>query len=163
MPSPPWVYLAVIVAALFCLHAMRRIFWLFSLLALPGTIAHEACHYLSGLLLNGGPVSFNLMPRRDGHGWAMGSVTFNHIRWYNAPFIGLAPLLLLPAAYGLALWRLKGQLVPGWREGLAVFVIANLVYASVPSWQDVKVAARSPLGWILLAAGLAWLLLLRHP
>ena len=158
MPSPPreWLYLGALVGALVIIHGLRRLFWLFSVLVLPGTFAHEALHYLSGLLLNGGPVSFNLLPRREGKGWAMGSVTFNHLRWYNAFFIGMAPLLLLPLAYALVLWRLKGAPVFGWREAVAVYLIANLIYASLPSGQDLKLAARSPIGWLLLAAGLAW-------
>jgi hypothetical protein len=152
-----WFYLASVVAVLLGLHALRRVFWVFSLVVLPGTFAHETCHFLLGVLLRGGPVSFNLLPRREGTGWVMGSVSFNRLRWYNAFFIGLAPLLLLPAAYALALWRLGGQ--PGfrWQEALAVYLIANLAYASLPSWQDVRIAARSPIGWLLLAAGLGWL------
>jgi len=158
MPDHPreWIYIGTLVAALYGLHALRRVFWVFSLLVLPGTFAHEACHLLMGFLLNGGPVGFNLMPRREGEGWAMGSATFNHLRWYNAFFVGMAPLLLLPAAYALVLWRLRGGPVFGWREALAVYLIANLVYASLPSWRDVRIAARSPIGWILLAGGLAW-------
>ena len=151
-----WVFIGAVAGALVLLHGLRRVFWVFSLVVLPGTFAHESCHYLSGILLRGGPVSFNLMPRREGHGWVMGSVAFNHLRWYNAFFIGLAPLLLLPAAYGLALWRLRGVLAFGWPEGLAVYLIANLIYAAVPSWQDVRIAARSPIGWLLLAGGSWW-------
>jgi hypothetical protein len=37
-----------------------------------------------------------------------------------------------------------------------VFLLANLVFGSVPSWQDLRVAARSPIGWLLLAGALAW-------
>ena len=156
-----WLFIAAIAASLAILHELRRVFWLFSLLVLPGTFAHETCHYLSGILLRGGPVSFNLMPRREGRGWVMGSVAFNHLRWYNCFFIGLAPLLLLPAAYGLALWRLKGALAFGWPECLAVYLIANLIYAAAPSWQDLRIAARSPIGWLLLAGGI-WFGWQRH-
>lgn len=41
----------------------------------------------------------------------------------------------------------------------AVFLIANLVYASIPSWQDLWIASRSPIGWTLLAGGIAWIVL----
>jgi len=158
MPSPPreWVYLCVLVAAVLVLHGLRRLFWIFTVLVLPGTLAHEACHYLLGLLLNGGPVRFQILPRREGTGWAMGSVSFNHLRWYNAFFIGLAPLLLLPAAYALVRWRLGGHPVLDWKEALAIYAGANLLYAALPSWQDVKIAAKSPVGWLLLAGTLAW-------
>jgi hypothetical protein len=157
MPSPAqWAFLAALVAMLGLLHGARRCFWVFTLLVLPGTLAHEGCHLLLGLLLNGQPARFNLLPRREGRGWELGSVSFRHLTWYNAFFIGMAPLLLLPAAYGLLRWRLGGQPVFGWPEALAIFVIANLVYAALPSWQDCKLAARSPVGWLLLAGGAAW-------
>ena len=155
-PSPEWLFLAALVAAMAFFHWVRRLFWVFSLLVLPGTFAHETCHWFLGLVLNGQPASFTLLPRREGRGWVMGSVSFAHVRWYNAFFIGMAPLLLLPMAYALMLWRLG--LSPGfrWQEALAVYLIANLVYASLPSWTDFKVAARSPVGWLLLAGALAW-------
>lgn len=158
MPSdrPQWLFLGGLVVALGLLHWSRRYFWIFSVLVLPGTFVHETCHLLLGLLLNGKPARFDLLPRREGRGWAMGSVSFSHLTWYNAFFIGMAPLLMLPAAYGLVRWRLGGQPVFGWQEALAIYVIANLVYASLPSWQDCKLAARSPVGWLLLAGGMAW-------
>ena len=156
VPAPVWLFLAALVAMLGLFRWSRRFFWVFSLLVLPGTLAHELCHLMLGLLLNGRPAGFNLMPRRSGRGWEMGSVTFSHMTWYNAFFVGMAPLLLLPAAYELARWRLGGGLAFGWPEALAAYLIANLVYAALPSWQDCRIAARSPIGWLLLAAGLIW-------
>ena len=151
-----WVFLGAIVAALLVFHGLRRSFWIFSVLVLPGTFAHEACHFLTGLVLRGGPGRFSLLPRREGQGWVMGCVTFNHLRWWNCFFIAMAPLLLLPAAWFLVRWRLQGSPVFGWREALAVYLIANLIYAALPSWQDVKVGAKSPVGWLILAGGAAW-------
>jgi len=158
MPEHPreWLFVGGLVAALALFHWIRRAFWLFSVLVLPGTLAHETCHLLLGLLLNGQPARFNLWPRRDGNGWIMGSVSFGNLRWYNAFFIGMAPLLLLPLAWGLMTWRLGLGVAWRWQEGLAVYLIANLVYAALPSWVDVKAAAKSPVGWLLLAGGLAW-------
>ena len=100
-----WAFLAALVAMLALFHGARRYFWIFSILVLPGTFAHECCHLAFGLLLNGGPAGFSLLPRREGRGWVMGSVSCAHLTWYNAFFIGLAPLLMLPAAYQLARWR----------------------------------------------------------
>ncbi len=149
-----WLFLAALVAMLFLLHWIRRVFWLFTLLVLPGTLAHETCHLLLGWALNGRPAGFNLLPRRTERGWELGSASFSHVTWYNAFFIGLAPLALLPAAFGLMRWRLNLHPTFTWQEALAVYLIANLAYAGLPSWQDWKVAARSPIGWLLLAAGI---------
>jgi hypothetical protein len=157
MPSvTEWLFLGALVAMLGLFRWSRRLFWVFSILVLPGTLAHELCHLALGLLLNGRPEGWSLMPRRSGKGWELGSVSFSHMTWYNAFFVGMAPLLLLPAAYSLVRWRLGGAPVFGWRESLAVYLIANLVYASCPSWQDCRIAARSPIGWLLLAGGMAW-------
>ena len=151
-----WSYLTALVVLLLLFHRARKVFWLFSVLVLPGTCAHEACHLALGLLLGGRPSGFNLLPRRNERGWELGSVSFRRITWYNAFFIGVAPLLLLPAAYALARWRLDGALALGWRELLILYLIANLAYAALPSWQDLKIAARSPIGWLLLAGAAVW-------
>ena len=149
-------YLAAMAGMLWLLNQARRSFWLVSLLALPGTFCHELCHWLVGTALNGQPLRFTVLPRREGHGYVLGSVALGNLRWYNAFFIGLAPLLLLPLAYGLFLWRLGTQPSFGWPEAGMVFLLANLVFAALPSWQDLRIAARSPIGWLLLVGGLAW-------
>jgi len=141
---------------LWLLSQARRSFWLVSLLALPGTFCHELCHWLVGTALNGQPLRFTVLPRREGRGYVLGSVALGNLRWYNAFFIGLAPLLLLPLAYGLFLWRLGDRPQLGWPEAAMVFLLANLLFAALPSWQDLRIAARSPIGWLLLAGGLAW-------
>jgi len=150
------VWLAGTAAGLWLLNQVRRSFWLFSLLALPGTFCHELCHWGVGRLLNGRPVRFSVIPRREGRGLVLGSVALANLRWYNAFFIGLAPLLLLPAAYGLFLWRLGGKPSLGWPEAGQMFFLANLVFGSIPSRQDLRIAARSPIGWLLLAGALGW-------
>ncbi|HEX9010052.1 MAG TPA: hypothetical protein VF804_06775 [Holophagaceae bacterium] len=149
-------YLGGGAAMLWLLARVRRSFWLISLLALPGTLCHELCHWAVGHLLNGRPVRFTVIPRREGRGFVLGAVAFSNVRWYNAFFIGLAPLLLLPMAYGLLLWRLGHAGTLGWPEVGLVFLLANLVFAAVPSGQDLRIAARSPIGWLLLAGTLAW-------
>lgn len=146
------IYLALLVGTLLLFQRLRRLFLLFSFAVLPGTFCHELCHLCVGGLLNGQPAAFTILPKREGHGYVMGSVAFAHVRWYNAFFLGMAPLLLLPAAYGLLAWRLRGHPAVNWGEGLWLYLIANLVYASLPSWQDLRIAARSPIGWLLLAA-----------
>ncbi len=151
-----FTYLAGVAAGLWLLRQARRSFWLVAILALPGTLAHELCHWLFGKLLNGRPVRFTVLPRREGRAYVLGTVAFGNLRWYNAFFIGMAPLLLLPGAYGLFRWRLSAHPAFSWPEALVAFLIANLLYGAIPSWQDLRIAARSPVGWGLLALALAW-------
>jgi len=150
------LYLGAFAVVLWLLNQARRWLWLFSLLALPGTFCHELCHWVLGKLLNGQPRSFSVIPRREGKGMVLGSVQCAHLRWYNAFFVGVAPLLLLPLAFLLLRWRMGLQAVLDWGEGLVLYLLANLVFGSVPSWQDLRVAARSPIGWLLLGGGAAW-------
>jgi hypothetical protein len=154
--GPSLAYLVGTAAALWVMNQARRSFWLFSLLVLPGTFCHELCHWLMAKLLGGRPMRFTVFPRRAGRGFVLGSVTLANLRWYNGFFIGTAPLLLLAVAYGLFRWRMGGHPVFGWKEAAAVFFLANLIFGAVPSWQDLRIAARSPIGWLLLAGALAY-------
>ena len=97
-------YLAVVIAFASLLHYVRRMPRFFSLLSLPGTLAHELLHFLLGTMTLARPVKVSLLPKfhRDGSA-TLGSVTFTHIRWYNALWVGMAPMLALPAALWLAL------------------------------------------------------------
>jgi len=150
------IYLLALAAALWVMNQARRSFWLLSLLALPGTFCHELCHWVVGKVLNGQPVHFTVIPRREGRGYVLGSVGFVNLRWYNAFFVGMAPLLLLPAAYLLFLWRLGARPVLGWPEAAMVFLLASIVFGAIPSVQDLRIAGRWPLGWFLLAGVLCW-------
>lgn len=150
------VYLAILVGTLLVFQRLKRSFLLFSLVVLPGTFCHELCHLCVGTPLRGRPQRFTVLPKREGQGYVMGSVAFTNVRWYNAFFLGMAPLLLLPLAYGLLVWRLQGHPTLNGREAFILYLIANLIYASLPSWQDCRIAARSPVGWLLLAATAAF-------
>ena len=148
------IYLGALAAAFWVMNQARRSFWLLSLLALPGTFCHEVCHWVVGKVLNGQPVNFTVIPRREGRGYVLGSVGFANLRWYNAFFVGMAPLFLLPAAYLLFLWQLGARPGLGWPEATMVLLLASLVFGSIPSAQDMRIAGRWPLGWFLLAGGL---------
>ena len=156
MPGEGWLCLGLLAAVLWLFQKAKRLFWAFSLLVLPGTFCHETCHYLSGLVLNGRPVSFSVWPRREENQILLGTVMMANLTWYNAFFIGMAPLALLPGAWGLFRWILGQRLPAGLALVLLIFLVANLAYGSVPSGQDFRIAARSPVGWGLLALALAW-------
>jgi hypothetical protein len=93
---PPWL-LGILLKLLIPHPAFRAIF------VLPGTFVHELLHLLVGMIMNGKPVTISLWPRRVGQGhWILGAVGFANLRWYNAMFIGLAPLLAILVAMLLA-------------------------------------------------------------
>ena len=114
---------------------------------LPGTLLHELLHLLVGTVLNGRPVSISLWPRRAGNGqWVLGSVGFVNLRWYNAVFIGLAPLLAIVVVVWLAPpaahWKLQAA---DWQRWLLATPVLAMC---LPSSTDLKLATKS---WPLLA------------
>jgi len=145
--------LLAVVALLGLLLLSCRLGALFFVAAFPATLAHELMHLFVGLLTFGQPSGLRLIPARRASGYALGSVTCHNVRWYNGLFIGLAPLLLLPLALVLLLWRAHtgatlDVIELGWS-----YTIACLVYASLPSWQDLRIAVAS--SWLILALLLA--------
>jgi hypothetical protein len=151
------IYIGVVLGFVLLLTLLRRSVVLLSVAAFPGTLLHEVLHFIVGLLLFGRPSGFSVIPRRVAHGYALGSVRFTNVRWYNGCFIGLAPLLMLPLALWLFAWRMHGLHAPQIQEIAWAYLLATLIYASLPSWPDLKVAASS--SWLLLlAAGAYWVL-----
>jgi hypothetical protein len=152
----PLGYAAGTAALLWVMSKARRSLWLCALLALPGTICHEACHWLVGKVLHGRPQGFTVIPRREGRGFVLGAVALGNLRWYNAFFIGLAPLALLPLAYLIFLWTLGDNPSFGWFQALVMYFLASLIFGALPSGPDLRIAARSPIGWLLLGGLLVW-------
>ena len=118
---------------------------------LPMTIMHELAHYTAALLLGGKPVGFTLWPRRDNGAWRLGSVTARVTILSAAP-TALAPLLWLLVAGVLVAGRsvLAGESLP---MLCGIYTAAYMcVAASIPSWQDLKVAIMHPLSLLLWGA-----------
>jgi hypothetical protein len=147
---------ALVVVFYGLLRAARRSMWRIALLALPGTVAHELMHAFVGLVLRAKPQAFSIWPRRTGSGWTLGSVAFGNIGLFNGAFVTLAPLLLLPAAWLLFVHVLMPQWVEGrWGGWLAGgYLVATVVFAALPSFQDLKVGAPSILFYAVLAGAL---------
>ena len=130
-------------------------------LFLPGTIAHEGAHWLAAFLCNGQPGSFSIWPKRQENGnWVLGTVSIKNLTWYNGLFIGLAPLMsflfLLLLAPQYADWRFSQRDIWYW------VCTSPILLLCLPSWQDLKVVAKSLLPVIFLAiaaAAIYWLLM----
>jgi hypothetical protein len=154
------IYLAVVIATAALLHHLRRMPRFFSLISLPGTVGHELLHFLVGTLTLAKPVKVSLIPKfhRDGSA-TLGFVKFSNIRWYNALWVGFAPLLALPAAVWLVYCR-SAQIPPLSLGELAwSYVAASLTYSCLPSRADVEIVLSKPGGLIFYlgsAAILCW-------
>lgn len=115
-----------------------------------GTIGHELLHFIVGLLLNAKPIELNLWPEKTEGGYRLGSVVFANIRWYNALFVSMAPLLGLLIVFFYTDYRVTQQ--SSFRletnDLLAWLVMAQALLSSWPSSQDFKVALTS---WPIIA------------
>ncbi|MEO8165523.1 MAG: hypothetical protein ABI619_09015 [Betaproteobacteria bacterium] len=153
--GPFCVYLAVVVLTAVLLHRLRTMPRLFSLIALPGTAGHELLHFLIGTLTLARPVKASLLPKfhRDGSA-TLGYVMFANIRWYNALWVGFAPLLALPLALGLVYYRSAQVSSLSLPECVWAYVAASLAYACLPSKADVRIVLSEPGGLLLYGAAL---------
>ena len=143
----PWWHTAGI-ALIITLFVIRR--WVASkhivlicLVELPGVSLHELLHLLTGIVFNANPCGFNLVPERNNRygGWTLGSVEFGRITTFNAVPIALAPLLLLPLAYGaFRYWYLVFP-YPTLSNTLGLYALSFVFTSgSIPSRQDIRVA-----------------------
>jgi hypothetical protein len=143
---PPWL-LGLLLKFVIPHPAIRAIF------VLPGTFVHELFNLLVGLIMNGKPVSISLWPRRVSQGqWILGTVGFANLRWYNAMFIGLAPLLAIVVAMSLA------PSPQGWSPQVADIkhwvLAAPILAMCLPSSTDLKLAMKS---WPIFGMALIFL------
>lgn len=126
------------------LRLLTRIHAIFFLFYLAGTFLHELAHFCAGLATNARPVSFSVWPRRaERNRWILGSVSFTNIRWYNAMFVGLAPIIVLLVPPVLAVARLQYASAYGWLDILLAVLMAPAYISCVPSRSDWLIALRS--------------------
>lgn len=121
--------------------------WAQAAVRIPSTLLHELAHYLLAHVTGSRPTPIDLVPRRDGAEWVLGSVVF-HPKPLTAAFVALAPLLLLVPAWQI--WQSLGA--EPWDE----LVVKGLLFGwclkgSPPSSADWVVAAKYPLGLALTA------------
>ena len=108
-------------------------------ITLFGTFVHELCHFIVALILNGKPIWFSIIPRREGNMLVKGHVVCANITYYNALPIGLAPLLGL---FPLLLLDVRGGF-------LECFLFITLAMSILPSSQDIRVVFTQPMGLLM--------------
>ena len=121
--------------------------WLF---LLPGTIAHEALHYVVGWFTSAGPTNFTVQPR-DG---VYGEVWFSDLNQLNAFPVAVAPLLGIPLALMLVSMTNPKDLV---LMVIYAWIAGTTIAQAWPSGQDWSIVREYWMGsaaWIL---GIIWL------
>jgi hypothetical protein len=145
-----------VLAAMLVIHVCRYAgIWIYAVIALPGTFAHEVAHFVVALILGARPSFPSMIPTRTERGWRLGSVAFRvgHLR---ALPIALAPLLLAPLSAWWAGWFLHPASWPLY--AVHVWIVAAMATASLPSATDWKLAlpALSVVAAIALIAAIGW-------
>jgi hypothetical protein len=149
------LYLAPSLVLAVIFRALARAHPLFFGLYLAGTTLHELAHLLIGFITNARPIHFTVFPRRGGRSqWILGSVSFANVRWYNAAFVGLAPLLVLLMPLIVATVRVQHGLAYGWTDAAIALLIAPAFLSFLPSTIDLLMALRS---WPYVLLSGAWL------
>jgi len=136
----------------------RNSFWMLSIISLPGTIAHEGSHLVVAILVLARPTSFSVWPRRKGNAWEFGAVEMTNAHVFNAAFVALAPLLLLPIA-GVFIYLAAGQWAQAEYLGWVAlgYLGATSLYAATPSAQDFSMGGASLVFYTILVSGAVYL------
>jgi hypothetical protein len=133
------------------LFSDRAGLWLY----LPGTLAHEGLHYLTGRLLGANPAGISISPVLvDGHRWILGRVPLRHLtRWNRLP-VTLSPLLLYPLVWHMIHWRLAC----GWHfakpDFAWAYLLACLLRLAWPSREDRELAFNGTVGIMIPLFGI---------
>lgn len=143
---------------------LSRYIFIYMLFVLPGTAAHELAHWSVAVVTNGKPQFPSFFLKRTRDGLMLGQVVFKNPRWYNAAFIALAPLLLLPVVAWLYIHEIGRMSLLHASHWISLYLIIAAGFSAWPSALDVKVAWRysAPLLLITAASVLAAWFFLRH-
>jgi len=145
------VDVACILVALAIIRLSRHAgMWIYALVALPGTLAHELAHFIVALVLFAHPRFPSLAPiRMESGGWRLGSVAFR-ANFARALPIAMAPIALAPLALWWAGTFLHAATWPLY--GLHAWIVAAMITASVPSPADFKLAFPALIALVVVAA-----------
>ncbi len=134
---------------------LSRYIFVYMLFVLPGTMAHEMAHWSVAVITNGKPKFPSLSLKRTRDGVMLGQVVFKNPRWYNAAFIALAPLLLLPLVVWLYIHVAARIPLLHARHWISLYLIITAGFSALPSAVDVRVAWKYSAPILLAAVVLA--------
>jgi len=116
--------------------------------SLPATFFHELTHFMVSFILFGKPKKISIIPKRSENGWTLGYVESHNLNWLNQSFVALAPFLLFPLFIFFLEYSLEEQNL--YYLILKGYILANLLYGTMPSSVDFKLAIQKPFPVILL-------------
>jgi hypothetical protein len=120
---------------------------MFWMVAWPGTVIHEGCHWIVGTVLQAKPTKFHVLPDERENSVVLGYVHFDNLTWWNTLPTAMAPLLALPVAYYMA--PQFGPLSWTWMGVFKIWVLASIVASAIPSKGDIGAALGEPKGLVL--------------
>lgn len=110
-------------------------------------LLHEIAHWFISAITGGRPYGFSIIPKKEEYInqngmtvelWEFGCVK-SHFTFYNAVAIGMAPLLLLYAAYLTYLYYFEYMPNVWWSILCFYTILYVLIANSIPSVQDFRV------------------------
>ncbi len=147
-----FIMILLVIVLLKIKYATYSNLYLSALINIPGTLLHELSHFFIGLITNAYPTRFDLLPKKHGDYYIMGSVGFRNITFYNAIPSALAPLLLLFIGYYFNRWFFTNIPLSYMNYTFYVLLQTIIIENAVPSSTDFKVAFSYPLGLALYGA-----------
>ena len=157
----------VLVATMYVLmRTFSRWAYFHALLWLPATVAHEAAHFLLGVVFGAQPVGFSIWPRRvpGTNRYILGHVSFADLSWWKKLPVAIAPLLLL---LPLGCWLIFVSLAsvrPQWVNLLFCYAALQCFVGCWPSkedWVQARCAIYVVLGLIAMMV-VGYIALLAH-
>ena len=120
-------------------------------LSISESLGGKFCHWLIALVLRASPSFPNIIPKRDGNAWRLGSVRSSPNFLTIIP-IAIAPFLLLPLGIWYAVFVMHSA--TGWWYLFHVWIASTLLVASLPSKQDWFVAMPAIICAVVIFVGL---------
>ena len=137
-----YTFVAIVVAAIIgkMKEGSKSSIWKAWIVFFVGTFFHELAHFIVSLITFGKPSSFNVFPSKDKETnmITLGYVTSRNMRWYNAFFISMAPLLLIPLSYYVYTTFFTYFEFNIYTMFIQIFLIVTLLFSSIPSGTDFK-------------------------
>jgi len=96
-------------------------------------------HFIGSVISFGFPYKFSIIPKKnEGNQYTMGHVTSFNVTWYNTFIINIAPIFLVPIAFGIYKYFFLYVDETILNFIIWIFLIVSLLFSSIPSSVDIK-------------------------